>query len=330
MRESLSARCALYLENWEVVRQALPWEDKQMAPVCAAILTGKGKPMEVSSLQTCKEILREKTGLFSNFRGVAQPAMVTLLALAADPQEKLEEALALYDALKVHFHGSQHLPFTALLLADQVRPDQYAQAAQRARRVYDLMKAEHPFLTGAEDSVFSAILALSPEGEQAIIAQVEECYKGLKPTFAVSQYTQSLSHVLALGEGSAQAKTERAVALYEALREAGCKCSRGHELSTLGVLALLPDPVEELAGEVAQVEAFLAEQKAYRGFLGLPRIQRLMHAFMLVAGDRLQMEAPALGVTVGGTMSLILAQQAALCASIAATWIMIGSTTHNG
>lgn len=46
------------------------------------------------------------------------------------------------------------------------------------------MKREHPFLTGAEDSVFAVLLALSPDTEQAVVDQVEACYDALKHPFA--------------------------------------------------------------------------------------------------------------------------------------------------
>ena len=91
--------------------------------------------------------------------------------------------------------------------------------------------------------------------------------------------------MLALGEGSAQEKRDKVLGVYQALKAAGRKYGAGYELGTLGSLALLPAPVEELTADVLEVDEFLSHQKGYRGILGLPKNQRLMHSAMLVSGD---------------------------------------------
>lgn len=155
-------------------------------------------------------------------------------------------ALQGYKVLRTRFYASQYLPLAALLLADWARGRDLDGVAARAEEIYRRMKREHPFLTGAEDSVFAVLLALSPDTEQAVVDQVEACYDALKHPFGTGQYTQALSHVLALGEGSAQEKRDKVLGVYQGLKAAGRKYGAGYELGTLGSLALLPAPVEEL------------------------------------------------------------------------------------
>ena len=81
--------------------------------MCAGILTQKNQTAEVDRLHDCRDLLRARTGFFSNFRGIAQEAMITLLFLEPAPQEKLDQGLRLYDALKDHFRPSQYLPLAA-------------------------------------------------------------------------------------------------------------------------------------------------------------------------------------------------------------------------
>ena len=204
----------------------------------------------------------------------------------------------------------------ALLLADWARGRDLDGVAARAEEIYRRMKREHPFLTGAEDSVFAVLLALSPDTEQAVVDQVEVCYDALKHPFGTGQYTQALSHVLALGEGSAQEKRDKVLGVYQGLKAAGRKYGAGYELGTLGSLALLPAPVEELTADVLEVDEFLSHQKGYRGILGLPKNQRLMHSAMLVSGDYVdQRKTSVMGAAaVSGTVAMIAAQEMALCA----------------
>ena len=204
----------------------------------------------------------------------------------------------------------------ALLLADWARGRDLDGVAARAEEIYRRMKREHPFLTGAEDSVFAVLLALSPDTEQAVVDQVEACYDALKHPFGTGQYTQALSHVLALGEGSSQEKRDKVLGVYQGLKAAGWKYGAGYELGTLGSLALLPAPVEELTADVLEVDEFLSHQKGYRGILGLPKNQRLMHSAMLVSGDYVdQRKTSVMGAAaVSGTVAMIAAQEMALCA----------------
>lgn len=152
--------------------------------------------------------------------------------------------------------------------------------------------------------------------KKGVIDQVEACYDALKHPFGTGQYTQALSHVLALGEGSAQEKRDKVLGVYQGLKAAGRKYGAGYELGTLGSLALLPAPVEELTADVLEVDEFLSHQKGYRGILGLPKNQRLMHSAMLVSGDYVdQRKTSVMGAAaVSGTVAMIAAQEMALCA----------------
>ena len=70
--------------------------------------------------------------------------------------------------------------------------------------------------------------------------------------------------------------------------------------------------------ELLEADSFLAGQKGY-GVLGLDKRQRLMHAAMIVTGDYLEHCATVQVALTHSTMALAAAQQAALCAAIAAT-----------
>lgn len=333
MDQALRSRCERFLANRDTLRKAFPLENPYLHAACAGILTQKNRAADVDRLHACRDLLKERTGLFSNFRGAAQEAMITLLSLEPDPQEKLDQGLRLYDALKEHFRPSQYLPLAALLLTDQVGEHQYGEIAARTRAIYDGMKEEHRFLTGAEDSVFAALLALSPRSVPEIIDETEACYDRLKHRpFGTGQFTQTLSHVLALGEGNAQEKCDRTLALYQALKDHGRKYSTGHELGTLGLLALVPGEVDALAEEVVEVDHFLSQQKGY-GLMGIGKAQRLMHGVMLTAGYVIDQNQAVLGAAaVSTTVSLIVAQEVALFTAVAAGSIagIAASSTGQG
>lgn len=329
MRETLSAICENFIDNRDRIKGAFGWESAYIYPVCAAVFTDRRQRADAERMKYCRDILKENTGLFSNFRGTVKLVMISMMAADGSPEEKLRKSLQIYDSLREHFFSSQYLPVASMAIAEVAPESRYGEIAGRTRHIYDLMKSEHPFLTSGEDSVFAALLALSDLTDEQVVQETEDCYRILKPEFFSGNAVQSLSHVLALGEGSAEEKCSRVMELYRGLRERGYRYGTDYELATLGVLALLPAELSRVMEDIMEVDDFLARQKGY-GIMGVGRKQRLMHAGMLVSGDyigesgNLMMNSAA----VGGTLCLIAAQQAAVCAAVVASSAAASSSSN--
>lgn len=318
MRESLKERCELFIDNRDVVKKAFSMENSCFYPICAALYTEKRKSADAERLKECRAILKRKTGVFSSFRGAAVTSIITMLALDDDPEGRLDRALAFYKELKEHFCSSEYLPVAAMMLSRTVEPEQYASVSERARKIYDLMKSEHPFLTSSEDSVFAAMLALSSLSDDDIVRETEICYNALRERFKSRNAVQSLSHVLALysdGTYTASDRCRNTIALYDDLREKEIKYGTEYELATLGTLAMLDCSTQETVADLAAVDQFLSEQKGY-GFFGASKKERLMHAAMIVVGERSGEAYDMNATAIGSTIAMIAAQHAATCAAI--------------
>ena len=317
MRSSLNYLCNSFIENRDALKETFFWGSSYLYPVAAAVFVDKRKKAEVEHLEKCHEILKDNTGFFSNFRNYIKLPMVSMMAVSSDHEDKLKKALTVYELLKQHFFSSNYLPLASMMISDFVEPVHYEAVARRTRRIYDLMKQEHPFLTSGEDSVFAALLALSNASDEVIVQNTEECYDILKPQFFSSNAVQSLSHVLALCEGDAEMKCSRAMDLFYKLKDQGYKYGTGYELATLGVLAMLPADLDTIADDMVQAAEYLADQRGY-GILGMTKRQRLMHAGLIVTSDYLDQNSSMQAAAVSSTISLIIAQQTAMCAAIAA------------
>ena len=238
MRTSLKFLCNSFIESRDTIKETFFWGSSYIYPVAAAVFVDKRVTADGERLEMCGDILKENTGFFSNFRNYVKLPMVSMMAVSSDPEDKLKKALAVYELLKQHFFSSTYLPLASMTISDYIEPDHYEAIARRTRRIYDLMKQEHPFLTSGEDSVFAALLALSSASDEQIVMNTEQCFDILKPQFFSSNAVQSLSHVLALCEGSAETKCDRAMELFYKLKDQGYKYGTGYELATLGVSSL--------------------------------------------------------------------------------------------
>lgn len=245
-------------------------------------------------------------------------ASVTFLSLSPDPEKYMAQMLAVYGELKGVFRGSPYLTVAAAAIAQLAEPQQYEQIAKHTRTIYNRMKNAHPFLTSQEDSAFAALLALSGLDDLHIEQEMARCYAILKPSFFSGNAVQSLSQVLALGEDPAEQKCRKSLDLFEYLKRRGYKYGTNYELATLGALALLDTDIDLLCGDIMETDNFLKKQKGF-GVFGIGAKQRLMYAGMLTMNDYVPNVQTIQIAALNGIVSLIIAQQAALCASVTAS-----------
>ncbi|MGC4018129.1 MAG: DUF4003 domain-containing protein [Muricomes sp.] len=310
-------RCEQLIDNRDRIKSVFPWDGGLIHLCCAGIYSQKGKTVNEEELRSCKTLLKESVSVFSNFRSTARSPIASMLAVSDDPRQTLENGLKVYELLKKGFWSSSYLPLTAMVIARLAEPSQYSQIAERTREIYNRVKAEHPFLTSGEDSALCALMALSEKTDDELIEDMEYCYEILKGNFFSSNSLQSLSHVLALYDSSAEMKCERTMELFDKLKEAGCKYGMGYELPTLGVLAMANADPDEVVREMVEIDEWLSEQKGFGLLGGITRKHRLMYAGILAQRDYVE-ENAFQTAAVNGTIAVIIAQEVAMCAAIAA------------
>ncbi|MBO6054893.1 MAG: DUF4003 family protein [Oscillospiraceae bacterium] len=333
MTPRLQMQCDAFIQNRDAVKKAFKMEYSAIYPICANIFCARGKNVDPEALSSCRSLLKQKTGIFSNFRGTLTAPLCSMLAAGGAPEIKLEQAIENYSVLKGQFMGSQYLALVAFLLADLGVSTQTETLAERGRAIYQRMKEQHPFLTSGEDSVLAVLMAFSDRSDDELIEDMEACYQLLKKRFYSSNAIQSVSHILALAPGLPQEKVDRMLSLLDGLAAAGGKYGKNYELSALAALSILEGPVEAFVSEMMEVDAFLSKQKGY-GFLSFDRKTRMMHAAMLTGclhqpdstgaalSDRAAQTATR-NAPLTATLAMIAAQQAAMCAIIVST-----STNH--
>lgn len=318
MNEMTRTYCETFIENRNMAKKVFPMENGMSHLACAAIYASEGKHATVEELKNAKKVLKKEVGAFSNFRGTARPAIISLLATSENAEEVFANALLIYQQLKKTLHGSEYMAYAAIVVARTVKPEQYNNIICRTEQIYNGLKAEHPFLTSREDDAMCVLLALSEKPVEALLAEAESCYQMLKGKIGSKNATWSLACVLTLCDGIAEGKCERTIALYKKLHEMGCKYGKDYELPTLGLLAAGTGNIDEIASDITEIDQWLASRKGFGVWSGVGKKHRLMYAGLLAQGnqsgtDSLQMAA------VSGTISAMIAVQAATCAAIAAS-----------
>ena len=317
MRASLENICNDFIHNIDAVRSVYKMESPLIVHVCAADLAAKGIRADAEKLKECKKLIEKNTGFFSNFRGNVQLPLTAVLAAADDPTEKLQQTKDNYELLKQQLWSSQYLALLAAVMTDMTDTDGVRDKAERGKHIFDLMKKEHPFLTGSEDSVFAVLLAFSEKADEQLIEETEKVYDYFKKKFG-GNAVQMVSHVLSLTEGSWEDKCRRMELLWDSLKNADRKYSKYYELSALAALTITDGDVNVMVDDILEADRFLEKQDSYSGIFGIDKKTRLMHAVMLISSEYSK-NSNAGVASVTGTLAMVAAQQAAMCAVIAAS-----------
>lgn len=316
MNETVKNRCELLMYNWNQAKSAFSFENGMTTMTCANIFTSKDKKSNVEMLKQYKRTLKEKAGFFSDFRSHAMIPIIAIVATSDTPEKTLDYGMEIHGMLKKHFWSSSYLPVAAMMIATMAEPGKFSEIVEKTNAIYKKMKSEHPFLTSSEDSAFCALLAMSDKSIDELIYDMEKCYGLLKNKFFSSNAVQSLSHVLALGNGVPELKCEKTMAIFNSIKEKGYKYGTEYELSTLGVLAMIDVSTEELVERIIEVDTWLSEQKGFGFFGSFTKKQRLMLAAMMVQRDYIQSDTMQTA-SINGTIALLIAQQVAICAAAA-------------
>ena len=314
MKDSLQTLCGQFIEARDIIRETFKWESSHIPPVCANLFCSKGIIPDAERLRGCRDLINHMSGIFSSFRGNIRVPLACMLSMEEHPEERFSRAQEIYQELRKHFFSSDYLALTAFLLTDY---DCSEERIARGRKIYRLMKDEHPFLTSSEDSIFAVLMAWSEQSDEELIVDMEACYRLLKARFRDSNCVQTMTHILAMEKGDPEAKCAKIFTLYDLIEQNSGKYGRHYELATLAALAMLKAEPEELARDMADADAFLAQQKGY-GFWGTDRKTRLMHAAMIVSDAYVPRDAVD-RAALTGTLSMIIAQQMAMCTIMAST-----------
>jgi len=320
MDSLLRARLEKLAENVRRMKGRFALRGALLKRLAALLCALQDKDIDPDAVRECMELIRKQTGPLSSFRGYAQLPLAAMLSLEGGRESRLEHTLDVYRRMRdAGFRASHLTAIAAHLVAEYAKKGQTGRAVERAAQFYRGMKKKHVLLTGRDDYVFAAVLGLADLSVETGLARMAEICDALKPEFGAGQGLQAAAQVLALG-GNARESIRRMRALRDAFRRKGLSLGRRHALAVLAVLALLPDPEEELARDTQRAFEFLRNRPGF-GRWSITKRELLLHAAAAVASvraDAAVRAAAASAAPVDPAHILIAQQAAAMTAAVTA------------
>ena len=321
MKETLRVKCNLIAENYQDLAKELKWHSSNNLRFGALYYTLNEKKVNVDAINRGRTIIKENTGIFSQFKDITNFTTSVILSLQDQPEKDFLNTLKVYEALKQEgLHPSPYLVLAATSIAIQAEPFDYTRIVTATKDIYKAMKKEHKILTSSDDYGFAALLAMQEKPTKDVVNEVEACYRILKQDFVSSNSLQALAQVLTISEEDSNIKCKRVVDLNQALKIRKCKIGSGIERSFLGIAALFEMDCNQLADEIAEFYEYLKYKKGF-GSWSISRDERVMFAIALLCIEYLEdakQNAVKMTLSNNVTVIMIAQQMAAIAAASAA------------
>ncbi|MDN8591757.1 hypothetical protein B2I21_29875 [Chryseobacterium mucoviscidosis] len=328
MQEQHVARVELFVSNNQIIKKSFKWQNVMMHRLAALLYAAENKQADGDTIRQSHELIKQNTNLFSVFRGNSAISIATMLSLTKEQETKLADTLLIYDLMKKNkFRTSDYLVIAAYQIAAHAKPDQFEHRVERTKTFYDHMKAQHRFLTGQDDYIFAAMLALSDLDVESGVTRMEHLYTELKPEFSPGNSVQALTQVLVLGDDNPDAGA-RVLALNEAFRRRDIRMDKMYTLPSLGILSLLPADRDTLVAQVEETFELLRTQKGF-GAWSINKQELLLLSSSLVAVQYVEDLRNGVLTTAISTSitNIIIAQQAAMAAAATSAAVVASSSS---
>jgi hypothetical protein len=319
----------LFTQNVDVMRSTFKLDYNSMHAIGAFLYTVAGRLADRENLEKNLKILKSRYGIFSEFRAHLTIPMVVKMSLAEDPEVYMEGVSAAYSALSRDFMlGDESRLLAAMILYENARMEDLDRICAHTMEVYRGMKENHPWLTGQPDLPFAVLMGLQDEETERQLLTAEECYGIVEERFPISKDSvQTVSHILAIGKGSAEEKSENFLQMYDTFRECGLRLS-GDSMPILAVLVNSGLSAGEAAAQTKENDEFLKRQKGF-GMLGTGGDLRRMFAAAITSVNMIPEDPAVFGALSGTVLAVILAIEIAIMISVISATSHASSSSNN-
>jgi len=318
MEMEIQSKLRMFARNAQIIIRRFVWQNAQAGRMAAFQYAKDDLPVDIEKIQQCLELIKKNTRLFSTFRGNMALCLAALLSLSPDPDKLFDDTLKVYAMMKDEkFSTSDYLVIAAYEIAAQSDPKRFGDVVARTRDFYDGMKSNRFFQMGQDDYIYTAMLGLSDLNVTAGVERIEEMYRKLEREFKDKNSIKALAQLLVLG-GSDDVTVENVFALHKMMRSQKIKMSRAYNLTTFGMLALLPVDIDIIVSNIKEVKRELRMQRGFSAS-SITTQEVLLYAAATIANYYIRgLSSGALSATVSTSIvNIIVAQQAAMIATIA-------------
>ncbi|WP_188454663.1 DUF4003 family protein [Virgibacillus oceani] len=307
-----------YIRIYEELKNKMKWKvsDKGILMMIASQYMINRKELRIERLLDIADKLKGNAGMFSSMRSYPRFTTAAMLDVHFDnPEEQVEALFDLYGQMKHAGFKSGTFTYLAatVIITNGANTTNQASIISRSKKIYDLMKKEHMFLTSQDDYPLATLLAYEDGTAEELIERMEMYYNSLhEHQFSKGNELQFLSHILSLGRSENKSSlVNHSVRVYDAFAEVSIKPKKMY-YPVIGMLALLPYEELDMA-MISHIYQELNREIKWQKDINLIMAVNLFTSEILTHSSLAE-------TSMYTTMETIMqAQQAAMMAAVTAT-----------
>lgn len=336
MRDIIAERLNLFIKNNEILEEVvgLGFSSVSLMRKCAALnLTTKNKIADKIKIEESVKIIKDKTSIFSNFRGNNLLNTAINIYEEDNVSDALEDINAIYKGLKEEFFNNQYLILAAQIIYFARKRAVVSKAITDTGLAYGHMKKDHIFLTGQEDICAAALIATTSINLEDTFREVEDCYTLLNAAgFPKRNELQGLCNMLSIINIEKREKCKMVVKMNNTLNNHDIPLRR-YAMPLLGITPFICDDYDLFAKEAKEVSDKLKKIRGF-GFFSISGYIRDMIAVSIVASVYAEslneeLNEQMISLTNNASLNIVIAMQIAAASAAAAAGAAAASSASN-
>lgn len=318
----------LIFANHKKLKWKMIWEmdANDTAIMGAFIQAAKGIETDEARYVECKKILKKNIDIFSAFRGIARPMIISKMTVQDDPETYLNGCLAVYKKLRsIHkLTASPYMIMAAMTIYENGGIERSDEMIDKLENLYKSLKKAHPLLITDDDRGYLSMLVASGLNLDVMVESIENTYQTCKSISINKNSVNSLAQVLALSSKDPSVNAEEVNTLLDSLKKSGHPVSKYYGLGAVGALVLLDKSVEEKVALVSEISDYIKNYRAFKWY-NMGKRRRTVYACLIA----LMLNSDGISENVAGNISNTLTMTIVEEIVMTLIIIMIVSSSHS-
>ena len=187
MKEILKNLCDSTINNYRRMTEEFRFDGEYVNQFASLFYSNIGEEFNIQAVKEIRKYFIKNTSRMSYFRGEVLYILSFLISIESNRAEFIEKTIDIYEKLKEEgFTESSYSTLASYIIVKYSKEKEQAKIIERMHRIYISMKKEYPDITGEEDYISCAILAIEGIEEKELLNSMENilCYFEEKEMFS--------------------------------------------------------------------------------------------------------------------------------------------------
>ncbi len=252
---------ALYKDK---LKDVFVWDNGAVKYVAAIIYSSLGKEIDTVKLDEMRRLINDNTGRFSAFRNSFQPVLSVLLSFEKEPKEiflNMKDIARLLKQEKIA--GNAYTAAVCYYIVKNVSKENYKDVVSRFKFVYKSIKKEYPLITGVEDYLYFAMLAMGAFDLENAVKTITDIYNKFQVCEMSKNEIQTLAIVTFLIGRHDDDFVNKAIDMDTILRNKGVLLNSFGMSASVAILSELNQSNRDTADTFLETVAYIKTLDGY-------------------------------------------------------------------